>query len=445
MSYVWADDSQPGPPQPPPGQKAQPPPQPPRPSPPPPPPPPQPSRPGEPAPTGREQPAAQARPQVPVFHDPQDDTVILSVDDMTQITEALAQARQDSEDAGGQDGAPPAGSSPPPPAAGPGPPGQVPARRDPAQVQRAPSPAAPAGRDQHDLPPWRTVLVTTVRLWGRRQLARLWPSRARWRVLVVLVAALVVFGAGAITIGLTRGSPAGPASRSSGPFVAAATARRDAARWVARQVAPDAIVGCDPQMCAALQAAGVAASRLLVLGTGAGSGPSGSDVVVSTVAVRMEYGSRLTSVYAPSVLASFGSGNARVAVLEVAPDGAAAFLSSLQADRQARVFAGQQLLGNPAIHASPAVARALAAGAVDARLLSNFAALSHQYPVDITGVGAPGPGASAGLPLRSADIAPPAGQAGCRVARLDPRVPARAAGSVPAREYHRGPAGQLAR
>ena len=199
--------------------------------------------------------------------------------------------------------------------------------------------------DQPGPPPWGTVLVTTVRLWGRRR-AWLWPGRARWRVLVVLVAAAVLFGAGAITIGLARSSPAGPAG-SPAPIQAAATVRQDAATWVARQVAADAIVGCDRQMCAALQAAGISASRLLVLGTGATSGPSASDVVISTEAVRMEYGSQLTGVYAPAVLASFGSGNAQVAIREVAADGAAAFQSSMQADRQARQYAGAAAAGQP--------------------------------------------------------------------------------------------------
>ena len=41
-----------------------------------------------------------------------------------------------------------------------------------------------------------------------------------------------------------------------------------AAAWTARQVAPDTIVACDPQMGAVLQSKGIPASRLLVLGGG---------------------------------------------------------------------------------------------------------------------------------------------------------------------------------
>ena len=47
---------------------------------------------------------------------------------------------------------------------------------------------------------------------------------------------------------------------------------------------------------------------------------------------------------------------------------------------------------------------ALAAGEVDPRLLITLATLAHLHPLNITGFGSPGPGASAGVPLRSADI-----------------------------------------
>jgi len=179
---------------------------------------------------------------------------------------------------------------------------------------------------------------------------------------------------------------------------------------MARQVAPAAIVACDPQMCAVLQSKGIPAGRLLVLGAG-NAGPLGSDVIVSTAAVREEFGSRLTGVYAPVALATFGSGSAQVAVRVVAADGSAAYLRSLQADAAARRAAGALLLRNPHVRVSPAGRRELAAGQVDTRLLSTLGALATPYQVDITGFGAPAAGASPGVPLRSADISPaPAGR-----------------------------------
>jgi hypothetical protein len=243
--------------------------------------------------------------------------------------------------------------------------------------------------------------------------------------------AAVLFCGGAVTVALGRGAIAGKGagtaqlagkgragtgaanggqSPGDAAIAAAAAARTAAAAWMARQVAPAAIVACDPQMCAVLQSKGIAAGRLLVLGAG-NAGPLGSDVIVSTAAVREEFGSRLTGVYAPVALATFGSGSAQVAVRVVAADGSAAYLRSLQADAAARRAAGALLLRNPHVRVSPAGRRELAAGQVDARLLSALGALASLYHVDVAGFGAPAAGASPGVPLRWADITPvPAGR-----------------------------------
>jgi hypothetical protein len=95
-----------------------------------------------------------------------------------------------------------------------------------------------------------------------------------------------------------------------------------------------------------------------------------------------------------------------VAVRVVAADGSAAYQRSLHADAAARRAAGTLLLRNPHLRVSPAGRRALAAGQVDARLLSALGALATPYHVDITGFGAPATGASPDVPLRSADISP---------------------------------------
>jgi hypothetical protein len=172
---------------------------------------------------------------------------------------------------------------------------------------------------------------------------------------------------------------------------------------VASQVNADAIVACDPAMCAALQARGVPAGRLLVL-TPARADPLGSDLVVATPAVRSQFGARLAGVYAPVTLAAFGSGAAQIDVRAMAPDGAAAYRAELAADIRARKTAGALLLRNSRIHVAAGARAALAAGEVDPRLLVTLATLAHLHPLDITGFGGPGPGASAGVPLRSADI-----------------------------------------
>jgi hypothetical protein len=70
------------------------------------------------------------------------------------------------------------------------------------------------------------------------------------------------------------------------------------------------------------------------------------------------------------------------------------------------------LLQNHGIHVAGAARAALAGGEVDPRLLVTLAALSHLHPAEIVRFGGSDPGASAGVPLRSADIAgavPPGG------------------------------------
>jgi len=250
------------------------------------------------------------------------------------------------------------------------------------------------------------VLTTTLRLWLRRRLGgmrRSRPARARWPV--VIVAGLV---AAAVLAATATMVPPGRGGQGTGPPGAtpalAAAARQRAAAWVAGQASPDAIVSCDPAMCAALQAHGVPAGQLLVL-TPARADPLGSDLVVATAAVRGRFAARLTGVYAPVTLASFGSGAARIEVRAVAPDGAAAYRAALAADARARAAAGARLLRNRSVHVTAAAQPALAGGEVDPRLLAVLATLAGLHPLDITGFGRPSPGAGAGVPLRSADIA----------------------------------------
>jgi len=180
--------------------------------------------------------------------------------------------------------------------------------------------------------------------------------------------------------------------------------RAQAAVWVAGQVSRDAIVACDPAMCAALQAHGIAAGNLLVLRSAA-SDPLGSDVVLATAAVRSEFGGRLAGVYAPGILASFGSGSLRIDVRAVAPDGTAAYRAALTSDLAARREAGSELLRNPQISLSAAARSELVTGQVDTRLLVTLAALAAAEPVRVTAFVDSGPGASAGMPLRAAELA----------------------------------------
>ena len=138
-------------------------------------------------------------------------------------------------------------------------------------------------------------------------------------------------------------------------------------------------------------------------------------MVVGTAAVRGLFGRRLAGVYAPEVLASFGTETARVDVRVVAPDGSARYRQALAADLRARRAAGQQLLRDPSLAVTPSARAALAAGQVDARLLITLAALAASepagQPLRVTGFGAADPGAGPGLPVRTAQLAASGGTA----------------------------------
>jgi hypothetical protein len=270
--------------------------------------------------------------------------------------------------------------------------------------------------DERPQPSWGTVLATTLRLWAQRRLGRLRSQRGqkrpRWRWAALVAVVLAVAVAAAVTVAIARGpgtghKRTGSAGSGHNPGIARARAeeaRQEAAAWASQQVSNDAIVACDPAMCTALQAQGFPASRLLVLRTGQAD-PLGSDVLMATAAVRNEFGSRLAGVYAPVILAVFGSGAARIDVRVVAPDGAPDYLQALSADAKARVTTGSQLAQNPHIHTTAASRAQLAAGLVDSRLLATLAALAAQHGLEIIGFGdLPGRDASPGVPLRAAVI-----------------------------------------
>jgi hypothetical protein len=227
---------------------------------------------------------------------------------------------------------------------------------------------------------------------------------------VLVLSALVAMALGAgVTLAFTLREPEPTASQPSGSgpgsnaLQAAVADRHQAAVWIAQQVESSAVVGCDPEMCNELQQSGVPAGRLLELQPTAPD-PEGSLLVVATPVIRNQFGTRLASVYAPLVMASFGSGAERVDIRYVAPGGTAAFESQLAADRKNRIAAGEQLLTNKHVQASAAARGALLAGQVDPRLLVTLSALAHQWPLHLVAFDDPSPGVSSDVPLRGAEI-----------------------------------------
>ena len=270
-------------------------------------------------------------------------------------------------------------------------------------------------------PSWGRVLLTTVELWVSRRLRhagfqglqvrdrrsgnRARPGRhravRRWRpvvpklVLAVVAAAAVALAAlqftGAFATPAPRAVRAPDPSRAATRSVSAspaAVAQSEAVAWITAQVSTAASIGCYPAMCAALQAHGVSATRLVQLGSTL-TGVLGTDVIATLPSAD----ETLVDQYAPALIASFGSGGSRIEVRGVARGGAAAYQSALRADLAARQSAAAQLLKNPRIDFSAADAASMTADKVDSRLLATLAALSTQFTLRVIAFGDSSPGA----------------------------------------------------
>jgi len=251
-------------------------------------------------------------------------------------------------------------------------------------------------------PSWGRVLATTIKVWVWWRLrpvgsGKAQPAAPRWRLAALLVLALAVIAAAAMQFSGAFTRTAATAARvpsaagntgTAGISSGAAAPRAEAAAWIADQVSADAIVACDPAMCAALLARGVSAGRLMSLPAGAAD-PHGATVMVTSTSA----GSQLAMQYAPAVIASFGSGETRIEVRAAEPGGPAAYQAALRADLAARRSAGSQLLRNGRIQFTAADAAQLRAGVVDSRLLATLAALASQHTFRVTVFGDASPGA----------------------------------------------------
>ena len=243
-------------------------------------------------------------------------------------------------------------------------------------------------------PSWGRVLATTVKLWMLRQV-----SIRRWWTIAVVAAAAVITVAALAVSGVFAGTavPAARARTASTPSPAKVVpprtvpqpspAQTAAAVWIAGQLSSGAIIACDPAMCAALQAQGVAAGRLMPL-TPRAPDPRGAAVVVTSAPAA----SQLIEAYAPAVIASFGSAADPIDVRVAEPGGAAVYQTALRADLAARMSAGSQLLGNHRIRFTAQDAAQLRAGQVDTRLLATLATLASQYSFSVSAFGDASPG-----------------------------------------------------
>jgi hypothetical protein len=242
--------------------------------------------------------------------------------------------------------------------------------------------------------------------------ARHGSRRTRWRrrAPILLAAGLLVAAVGVLAFTLPRLGTASERLAGSHtqvtnkPAAEAAAARKRAVTWILGQVSRAAVVSCDPQVCADLVRAGFPSANLLTLGP-TSNDPLGSALVVATAPIRVQYGSRLASVYAPATIASFGSGTARIDILLVYPGGAASYDAFQQTALRNRKVAGALLLANSQIKASATARAQLLSGDVDPRLPQLLAIMAESHPVHIVDFINQSPGGGPASLLRSVDLA----------------------------------------
>ena len=282
--------------------------------------------------------------------------------------------------------------------------GQIGAR--PAAARQSAATEQPAATEQRAAAEQRDAAQQPVARGSRR---------ARWRrpAAAVLASILLIAGVAGTALVLSRRGgtqeqlTGGHADRQSGAarqLSAAAAARAQAVGWIMHEVTHAAVVGCDPQVCAELTSQGFPSGNLLALGPQSND-PIAAGLVVVTPAIQAQFGSRLASVYAPAIIASFGSGKARIDIRLVPPGGAKGYRATQQADQRARRTADALLLTNSRIKFSATARRQLRGGDIDPRLPMLIATMVQSHPVRIVGFGGSSPGGGPASLLRWVDVA----------------------------------------
>jgi len=241
--------------------------------------------------------------------------------------------------------------------------------------------------------------------------ARHGSHRIRWRrrVPILLAAGLLVAAACVLAFNLPQHGAAserlaGSHTQVTNELAAETAARKQAVTWILQQVSRAAVVSCDPHVCADLVSAGFPSANVLTLGPGSND-PLGSALVVATGPIRAHFGSRLASVYAPAIIASFGSRTARIDIRLVYPGGAAKYSADRQTALRARKTAGALLLANSHIKASATARAQLLSGDVDPRLPLLLAIMAESHSVRIVDFINQSPGGGPASLLRSVDLA----------------------------------------
>ena len=233
-------------------------------------------------------------------------------------------------------------------------------------------------------------------------------TRWRWRAAALVTVIVVAAGAGGLAFALSQGgAPARPTGRHAGTtqdLATEAAIRAQAITWILHQVSRAALVSCDTQVCTDLANSGFPSANLLPLGP-MSNDPLGSNVVVATADIRAQFGSRLASVYAPAIMASFGSGRARIDIRLVFPGGATTYRAAESSALHAREAVDAQLLTNSNITFSATARAQLRAGEVDPRLPPLIVLMAAGHPLRIVDFLSQSPGGGPASLLRWADFA----------------------------------------
>ena len=234
------------------------------------------------------------------------------------------------------------------------------------------------------------------------------PATAAAAVAAVVVAAVAI-----ATVFPQRGASPGQITAShpgaTPPFNTEAAVRNRAVTWIMHQVSRAAVVACDAQVYADLTRRGFPGDNLLRIGLQSND-PLGAALVVDTAAVRAQFRDRL-AVWAPAIIAAFGSGNARIEIRLEFPGGATAYRAVQQKYARARKNVDAQLLANSRIKLSATAKTQLRSGEIDPRLPELIALMVHYHPLQIVDFGDQSPGGGPASLLRSMDLAtasPPA-------------------------------------
>jgi hypothetical protein len=270
------------------------------------------------------------------------------------------------------------------------------------------TPGTPSPRPE---PSWAVAFGNTLRLWlERHHIISRRPTRRRRLIIVLAALVAMAFGAG-ITLAFTGPDQAGSsgarpsdAAQSMTSLQQAALYRQQAAVWIKANVTAGVDVSCDYIMCQEALHEGYPSSQLMALPSTA-SDPLGAELIIATPAIRSQFGTRLASIYAPQVIAKFGSGQNEIDIRYLVPGGSAAYNAQLQANLSGRIGAGEQLLNDTNIQvSSPAVRARLRAGQVDPRLLITLSLLSHKMTVKLVAFSDSSPGEGYVVPLRGLEI-----------------------------------------